>query len=210
MNHRYLITALCFLFFFPLFGQFPGAGRPAAGPTSKGKISGTVIDSVSGKPVEFATVVLLNPKFGKQLDGGLTDEKGNFKITDVANGSYQLNISFLGYAEKKITGLEITLEKPDVDLGIVYMIPEGINLSEVTVTEEASLIENKIDKIVFNAEKDVTTAGGNATEVLGKVPLLAVDFDGVGVDDGCADCEFRSVEIKRNQKEAQIKQQSIG
>jgi outer membrane receptor protein involved in Fe transport len=178
MNHRYTILALCLLFFSPVFSQFPGMGRPGSSPTIKGKISGTVMDSISGKPVEFATVVLINPKFGKQLDGGLTDEKGNFKITDVTNGSYQLNISFLGYAEKKITDLEITLEKPDLDLGIVYMIPEGINLSEVTVTEEAALIENKIDKIVFNAEKDVTTAGGNATEVLGKVPLLAVDFDG--------------------------------
>ncbi len=178
MKIRFTLLALHVLLFSSLAAQFPGMGRAGASQSIRGKITGTVIDTISGQPVEFATVVLVNPKFDKQLDGGLTDDKGNFKIAEVTNGTYELNVSFLGYAQKTVAGIEITLEKPDVDLGIIYLTPEGINLNEVTVTEEAALIENKIDKIVFNAEKDVTTAGGNATEVLGKVPLLAVDFDG--------------------------------
>lgn len=178
MKFRIFLLGFQLLVFCSLQAQFPGMGRPGGNQSIKGKISGTVVDTLSGLPVEFATVVLINPKFGKQLDGGLTDDKGSFKIIDVTNGSYQLNISFLGYAPKVVRDIEITLEKPDVDLGTIYLVPEGINLNEVTVTEEAALIENKIDKIVFNADKDVTTAGGNATEVLGKVPLLSVDFDG--------------------------------
>lgn len=46
------------------------------------------------------------------------------------------------------------------------------------VTAESAVIENRIDKIVYHADKDVTTQGGDAADVLQRVPLLAVDMDG--------------------------------
>ncbi|MCB0636176.1 MAG: TonB-dependent receptor [Lewinella sp.] len=156
---------------------FPMA-RGQQGPTVNGRFTGTVIDTLTGQPVEFATVVLVKARNDKQIDGGLTETDGSFKIIEVNTGTYELRISFLGYEDKVITTIETTPEEPDADLGTIYLYPSGVNLEEVTVTGEASLIENRIDKLVYNAEKDASTSGGDAADVLRNVPLLSVDLDG--------------------------------
>ena len=48
----------------------------------------------------------------------------------------------------------------------------------VTVVAQAKLIENRIDKMVFNAEKDLTSQTGVATDILKKIPQVSVDADG--------------------------------
>ncbi len=173
-----LLTLISLTSFAQWQGRPGGGGNFKKGPSIKGKVTGTVADTLSQQVVEFATVVLINAKSGKETDGGITDEKGQFKFQDVPAGEYKLFVSFLGYESKSIEGIELTLEKPDVKLDDIFILPSGLTLDEVVVTEEAALFENKIDKMVFNADKDVTTTGGDAADVLRKVPLLSVDFDG--------------------------------
>jgi ferric enterobactin receptor len=179
MNSR-LLLLFCLLSSFTAFAQGPpqGMGRPGNTSSVVGKIQGSVIDSLSAAVVEFAAVALTDLKQDKQIDGVVTDEKGGFRFTEVKPGKYQLTITFIGYKTKIIPNIEVTPQKPDVSLGQVMMSTEGLTLNEITVTADAAVIENKIDKIVYNAEKDVSTAGGDAAEVLRRVPLLSVDMEG--------------------------------
>jgi len=171
------------LFAFSLLASFAFAQSPTfpmgnmqRGPSTVGKISGVLLDSLTRAPLEFATVVLSDSK-GKELDGVITDEKGEFRFQEVKTGAYQLQVSFLGYLSKTITPVTTTLEKPDLDLGKLFMLGEGVNLDEVEVVGQSATVENKIDKLVYNAEKDITI-GGDAGDVLRRVPLLSVDLDG--------------------------------
>jgi ferric enterobactin receptor len=161
------------------YGRPGGGGRPgASGPSIKGTIKGTVIDADTGDPVEFATVVLLDGSGEKQLTGTITEADGSFKLPDVKTGKHQLKISFLGYEELVIPEATTTPKKPDLDLERVNLSADAVALDAVEVTAEAALVENRIDKLVYNAEKDASNKGGDAADVLRNVPLLSVDLEG--------------------------------
>ncbi|PHI18101.1 hypothetical protein CEQ90_19660 [Lewinellaceae bacterium SD302] len=179
MKTHYQPFFLVFSLFFSLsLVAQPGGGFGGGQPSLKGNIKGIVLDDSTGEPVEFATVVLLAGNGRTQLDGQITDEKGAFKMTGLNAGKYVVKINFLGYEDLLIEDLETTPKKPDIDLGDIRISTDAVTLETATVTGESALIENRIDKIVYNADQDATNSGGDATDVLRKVPLLSVDLDG--------------------------------
>jgi len=164
-------------------GGFSGAApkkeavaAPVA-PKGSAKIVGYLLDSTDSKAVEFASVALINKTTGRPVDGTVADQVGKFTITKVAVGSYKLVASFLGYNSITIP-VEITNKNDDKDLGVIRMGSNTQMLAEVTVEGQRALIEEKVDRTVYNAEKDQTNRGGDATDVLKKVPMLSVDLDG--------------------------------
>lgn len=172
---RLLILLIILCSFISAKAQF---GIGGGGTTTVGKISGTLIDSVSKQPLGYASVALFRSTGTSPINGVLTNEKGEFKIDGVHPGSYKIRIVYVGYPDKFVGGIVTTDSKPDKNVGLVLVAPSAKSIKEVSVTASAPLIENKIDKIVYNAEKDLTAAGGNATDVLQKVPLVSVDING--------------------------------
>lgn len=148
-----------------------------AAPKGNSKISGMVVDSTGGKGVEFASVALYNASGNAPIDGATADETGKFEISKVAPGTYRLLISFIGYKDKSVANIKIEKGK-DISLGKVTLSTNVQNLAEVTVTGEKSMVEEKVDRLVYNAEKDITAKGGDAADILRKVPMLSVDLDG--------------------------------
>jgi outer membrane receptor protein involved in Fe transport len=140
------------------------------------KITGAVIDSVTSKPVEFATVALVDAA-GKTIDGTVCDENGKFAISKVAPGNYTIKITFVGFDTKEIP-VKIDDKKDNTDLGKIIISPSAQVLREVTVEGEKAIIEERVDRTVYNAENDMTAKGGDATDVLKRVPMLSVDLDG--------------------------------
>jgi outer membrane receptor protein involved in Fe transport len=52
------------------------------------------------------------------------------------------------------------------------------NIQEVIISGKKAVVENKIDKIVYNVANDLTSQSGAAIDILRKVPQVTVDADG--------------------------------
>jgi outer membrane receptor protein involved in Fe transport len=165
------------------FSQNPTADTtktksPVSTVEGKGKISGTIVDSASLAPVEFATIALINRETNKPVDGALCDDKGKFSITKIKPGNYDLQVSFIDYKTFTVENLTISEKQFTVDLGSIKLSSSEKVLSEIVVQGHKDLVEQKVDRLVYNAENDANNTGGDASDVLRKVPMLSVDLDG--------------------------------
>ncbi len=140
------------------------------------KITGTVVDSLTQKPVEFANVALMRADATAPLDGAVCNDKGEFTISKVAPGDYKVVISFIGF-NSRVISVKVD-DKKDVDLGKITIAPTEQVLKEITIEGQKAIIEERVDRTVYNAENDATAKGGDATDVLKRVPMLSVDLDG--------------------------------
>jgi ferric enterobactin receptor len=144
----------------------------------RGKIIGKVIDSASGKVVDYATVTVYLHNNPTPVNGAITDKKGLFTIAGLAEGSYKITLDFIGYQPHVFDPVVVSSKTPVINLGNILFAKAAEMMQSVTVTASKGIVENKIDKMVYNAEKDITSQGGVATDVLKKVPMVSVDVDG--------------------------------
>ncbi|MBS1576648.1 MAG: TonB-dependent receptor [Bacteroidetes bacterium] len=141
------------------------------------KIMGTIIDSSLNIPLEYATITLYLHGKTRPLNGTTSDSGGNFVLTNIPSGSFNVVIESVSYLPLHLT-IAVNQRGLVIDLKNIYLKKRQEILQGVTVTAQAKLIDTKIDKLVFNAEKDITSQTGVATDVLKKVPQISVDVDG--------------------------------
>jgi hypothetical protein len=143
-----------------------------------GKITGILSDSLTGKPIEYATVALLQPNTTQALQSTLTDATGRFSFTGISKGNYQLAISFLGYKKKFISQIAVTEAKPGVTVGNVKLQPAATQLKEVTVETLRPTITQEADRMVVSIEGTALAAGRTAYDVLATSPGVFIDQEG--------------------------------
>lgn len=101
---------------------------------SQGIIRGKISNPVNNEPVAFANILILNTDLG-----GISDEEGNYEITDIPPGLYNVRASFVGFKTKTEYEVQVTLARPlqlDFDL-----LEDASELNEVVVNSEFSRSE---------------------------------------------------------------------
>ncbi|MFT3680117.1 MAG: TonB-dependent receptor [Ferruginibacter sp.] len=164
------IIALVFIITMARFAAAQGKGGNS--------ITGIVVNADTKQPLEYATITLFIQGDKKPLTGTTTDNTGNFTLTEIPAGVYSLVVENIGFDPLIKNNLLLDKKEAIIDLKRVLLTVQKKTLQDVTIVARNKLVENKIDKIVFNAEKDVSSTGGVAADVLKKVPQVSVDADG--------------------------------
>ena len=161
MKNKFLLSLFC-LFTTLAFSQ-----------SSNYAITGKVTDKDAGIPLEYATVTVTDVNNAQDVEGGITDMEGNFRV-EVPQGEYNIKIEYISF--QPIT-LKRTLNA-DLNLGTIQLEFAASDLDEVTVVAETTTVDIRLDKKIYNIGKDLTTAGGTVSDALNNVPSVSVDVEG--------------------------------
>ncbi len=142
-------------------------------PIPQVTITGKIVDAKTNEPLEYATIVLQDVKT-KKISGGITDEKGNFKIP-TPKGTYDISFEFISF--KTIKKANQVIDK-NINFGTIKLQEDANKLDEVVVVAEKTTVNIRLDKKIYNIGKDLSVRGGNASDVLGNVPSVQVDVEG--------------------------------
>ncbi|HZW63189.1 MAG TPA: TonB-dependent receptor [Flavobacteriaceae bacterium] len=138
-----------------------------------GTITGKVVDATLNEPLPYVTVVVKNQN-QETLTGSISDDKGEFKVTNLPEGKLFVSIQFIGY-KTQTRELTLTDTNSKIDLGTITLEEQATGLDEVTVVAEVSTIQQKIDRKVITVGKDLTTAGATASDIMNNIPSVNVD-----------------------------------
>lgn len=172
---------ILFFFILTFFLSAPCASKAYAridDDVTKGQLSGKVVDSVTKTPVSYATVSIFKQGSANPFNGVVTADDGSFAISNLAMGDYRIVVDFIGYNKKTIPHVIIAKNTPNVSLGSILLASVQNQLKTVEIVSKAPVVENKIDKMVYNVANDLTSQGGSAADVLPKIPQVTVDIDG--------------------------------
>ncbi|TDT47342.1 outer membrane receptor protein involved in Fe transport [Maribacter spongiicola] len=137
------------------------------------QVTGKIVDE-SNIALEYATAAIFN-QFDKTLiTGVITDLEGNFTLTDIKNGTYYLEVSFIGYDITTIRDIVIEKNYDKKDVGIVQL-SLGNLLNEVVVKAEHASVVNKIDRQVYTTKRFKNAQGGSGVDVIRNLPSVTID-----------------------------------
>jgi len=160
-----------------LFSFYSYAQQPGSKPVETGVLYGKLVDAQTNAPVEYASVSILRSADSTTLTGMLSKTNGDFNFPEVAFGKYLVKVNFIGY-ETVYKTISLSAKANSIDVGNIKLKANVRSLAGVEIVGEKPAYTMAIDKRVFNVEKNLSSIGGTATDVLKQVPSVSVDIDG--------------------------------
>lgn len=150
-------------------------------------LRGRIVDETTQAPLTGVVIEVAKDSFKK---GAITDQNGDFRLTKLPIGRYNLQASFIGYETKRVYQLELTSSKEVI---INLSMKEEITSSStvlIIARKDKSKTNNQMISVsgrTFSIEESQRYAGSR-----GDVARMAQNFAGVqGADDSRNDIIVR-------------------
>lgn len=140
-----------------------------------GSVSGKIIDSTTKQPLPYVSIVIKDN--GTVVGGGISEDNGTFAVKNLPLKSYAVEVQFMGYKTVNLTAA-LSESAKSINLGTINITEEATTLEDVNIVKEITTIEQKLDRKVITVGRDLTTAGGTASEIMNNIPSVNVDQDG--------------------------------
>ena len=188
---RKLLIFLCLTCTISVFGQ------------GKGNIAGKIIDNKTNSVLPGVNLILIGTYYG-----AASDFDGNYKIQNISEGTYTVQVSFIGYKTKQYTGITVqnnktlqldiemeetslTIEQDVIVIGDKPLIDVEDTQSKTTISRESidlAVVENINDLVsqtagVVKDDNAIHIRGGRSYE-------NAFLLDGVSIQDPLAGTGF--------------------
>ncbi|WNW01467.1 carboxypeptidase-like regulatory domain-containing protein [Tenacibaculum sp. HL-MS23] len=135
------------------------------------KLEGVVKDSLNVS-LDLANVIAINEETSVLEAYGITDEKGKYKLSLGKNGTYKIQISYIGMK----TFEEVISTKED-DLNRDFILLSDNTLDEVEITYEMP-VTVKGDTLIYNADSFKNGTERKLEDVLEKLPGVEINENG--------------------------------
>jgi len=141
-----------------------------------GRIYGKIVDTKSGEPIGYATITLTNMR-DSLITGALSKTNGDFSLDKLPMGRFKLKIQFMGF-KTYTQQVSVSPNSLETDIGDIKLGPDSKQLNEVVISEQKPAVVIGVDRRIYNVDKDLTSKGGTAIDVMKNIPGLTVDADG--------------------------------
>ncbi|MDB4655534.1 TonB-dependent receptor [Flavobacteriales bacterium] len=160
---------------------------PFLGHSQTQTIRGTVVDGESTMPIIGAAVIVVD---SDPLIGATTDLDGKFNLPNVKVGRVDLKVTYLGYAPRTLSGIELFSGKElvlNVDMQEMVMKQDEVVVKASRRKEEVLNTMATVSARVFSTEEASRYAGTR-----NDVSRMATNFAGVrGANDATNDIVIR-------------------
>jgi len=145
-----------------------------------GKVTGKVVDSSTGEPLNLANVVIVGTNLG-----AMAGEDGSFLILNVAPGKYDIQASYIGYRTVVVSGLIV---EPDLTRTVVFQLDQSAleSVEPVLVRAQRPLVQVDVTSTrnIFLAEEITSLPTDNPVNVINYISGSAIDAGGTHIRGG--------------------------
>ncbi|OUW62149.1 MAG: hypothetical protein CBD58_02245 [bacterium TMED198] len=144
-----------------------------------GSIRGRIIDHATKSPKQYANVSIKGVGTNEIITGGISDENGYFILDEIPFNQYNIIVSYIGYKDKIIQGIElIPTNNTKINLGDIEIFLKVIKMESVQVEDKAATIIEEVEKTTYIVDDIDIHEGESAADLLEKLPSITFDIDG--------------------------------